>query len=135
MWLQTGCRDAPWHVSTNLNMLFHHQFLGRHGTVLLNDVDEIDALVPFGGIDADGLALGFVHLLSDKVIHLHLGHIRAFHGELARSRVGIDMEFGRKFSQANIGLNPKMVRVEGSEDGLRVAMPRFVGSKNIIINL
>ena len=65
----------------SLQGLSHHQFLGHHGTVLLNDVDEIDALVPVGGIDADGLAFGFVYLLSDEVVDLHPCYIRAFHGE------------------------------------------------------
>ena len=66
----------------SLQGLSHHQFLGHHGTVLLNDIDEIDALVPVGGIDVDDLAaLLFADLLADEVIDLHLGHIRAFHGE------------------------------------------------------
>ena len=42
-------------VQNNL-CLSHHQFLGHHGTILLNDIDEIDALVPFGSVDVDDLA-------------------------------------------------------------------------------
>ena len=49
----------------SLQGLSHHQFLNYHGTVLFNDVDEIDTLVPFGGIDVHHLAFGFVHLLTD----------------------------------------------------------------------
>ena len=70
--------------------LFHHQFLGRHGTILFNDIDEIDALMPVGGIDINNLvALLFTDLLANKVIHFHLGHISAFHGDLAVGRVGV----------------------------------------------
>ena len=44
----------------SLQGLSHHQFLGHHGTILLNDIDQIDALVPFGGIDVHHLAFGLV---------------------------------------------------------------------------
>ena len=91
------CKDAPKHVFTK-QLLFHHQFLRHDGTILLNDIDEIDALVPIGGVDVDDFAaLLLADLLSDEVIHLHLGHIRAFHGELARGRIGLKFGFGGKF--------------------------------------
>ena len=66
----------------SLQGLSHHQFLSHDGIVLFNDVDQIDALVPIGSVDVDDLAaLLLADLLSHEIIHLHLGHIRAFHGE------------------------------------------------------
>ena len=49
----------------SLQGLSHHQFFGHHGTILFNDIDQIDALVPIGGIDADHLTFGLVYLLTD----------------------------------------------------------------------
>ena len=49
----------------SLQGLSHHQFLGHNSTILLNDIDKIDTLVPFGGIDADHLTFGLVYLLTD----------------------------------------------------------------------
>ena len=51
----------------SLQGLSHHQFLGRDSTILLEDVDQIDALVPFAGVDVDHTAFGFVNLLADEV--------------------------------------------------------------------
>ena len=69
-------------------ILFHHQFLGYHSTILVNNFDQIDTLVPFSGINVDGLAFGLMYLVAYDVINLYLGDIFAFHGELTRSGVG-----------------------------------------------
>ena len=42
----------------------------------------------------DHPALLSVHLLANKVVHLHLGHVHAFHGKATGGRVGIEPGLG-----------------------------------------
>ena len=97
---ETKSRDS-WFFPKKGQNLFYDQFLGHDASILFNNIDQIDTLIPVGGIDIDDLAaLLLADFLSNEVIDLHFSQIGTFHGELSRGRVGVEFGFGGEFGDA-----------------------------------
>ena len=89
--------------------LSHYQFFGLNDTVLIYQMNQIEALVPIGCINAvfrcPLSVFRFKDFLPHEVIDFHLGEVGGFDGEEASSRVGIELGLRGQFGNRQTFIN------------------------------